>query len=61
MNLSHQIIRPPYLRAIPKEQLLLTLRQMLETDQNLEFLNKLDDSELQRLVAAVRYRLGRFV
>ena len=42
-----------------KERLIEILRKLFQTETNLEFLLKLDEDELQTLVACVRGRLDQ--
>lgn len=40
-----------------KQELIQILEKLLETDVNLDFLQKLDDQEIQTLIACVRSRV----
>ncbi|MBW1732460.1 MAG: hypothetical protein JRJ75_16540 [Deltaproteobacteria bacterium] len=40
-----------------KHQLIEILKKLLETDADLDFLQKLDDQEIQTLIACVRSRV----
>ena len=40
-----------------KEQLIEILKKLLETDADLQFLEKLEDQEIQTLIACVRSRV----
>ena len=40
-----------------KQELIEILEKLLETDVNLDFLQKLDDQEIQTLIACVRSRV----
>lgn len=51
-------MQSPVSESIPKETLLQMIRNLLRSDLDLTFLLKLEQREIEQLVAAVRERVG---
>ena len=51
-------MQSPVAESIPKETLLQMIRNLLHSDLDLTFLLKLEQREIEQLVAAVRERVG---
>jgi len=50
-------MQPPAGENIPKEKLLEMIRKLLRSDLDLAFLMKLNQKEIEQLVAAIRERV----
>jgi hypothetical protein len=51
-------MQAPARESIPKETLLQMIRKLLHSDLDLAFLMKLEQREIEQLVAAIRERIG---
>jgi hypothetical protein len=53
-----QPMQGPISENIPKEKLLQMIKKLLRSDLDLTFLLKLEQREIEQLIAAIRERIG---